>query len=129
MPCRPKHGLKCGPGHIAHCAEILGTARPKIFRAVPCFRSCQMIVPQPARNWHGPSPSSSRAWRGGGTHARAQPARRGRSRQASSQRRGHNAARRERVLDTAPCPHRRTHVLKHAPGENQKITQKFTALF
>ena len=28
MPCRPKHDPKCGPGHIAHRAEILGTARP-----------------------------------------------------------------------------------------------------
>ena len=58
MPCRPKHGPKCGPGHIAHRAEILGTAQPKIFRAVSCFESCQMIVPQPVRNWHGQSPSS-----------------------------------------------------------------------
>jgi hypothetical protein len=28
VPCRSKHGPRCGPGHVARRAEILGTARP-----------------------------------------------------------------------------------------------------
>ena len=36
-------------------------ARPKIFRIVPCFGSCQTVVSRPAQKQHDPSPSSSYA--------------------------------------------------------------------
>ena len=51
---QPKHGPKYGPGYVACRIDILSThdphvcvvlTRPKIFRVVSCFRSCQKTVP------------------------------------------------------------------------------------
>jgi len=75
VPCRPKHGPKCRPGHIARRAKILGTSQNISCRArtahnISCrtvLVSCQKTMPRPSLKWHAsPCPSSIYQPRAGG---------------------------------------------------------------
>jgi len=42
VSCRPKHGPKCKPSHVACCVDILGTTRPSCF--VSCWHNSKYFV-------------------------------------------------------------------------------------